>query len=214
MRIKVCGITTLDDALLCRDLGVDFIGLIRADSPRAVPLKEAIRIINAVAEHLQPVLLYRDAPLETVVGEAQSAGARWIQLHGAESARFVSELRKSLPGVCIIRACEIPQNCEPDAAQQQFSAICDMIRPDVVILDRPKDQPADHHDDFRRLRTSRTLPTPAVWCAGGLRPDNVATAIAGSCFDGVDVARGVESAPGRKDARLLRDFLAAIRVNA
>lgn len=211
MQIKVCGITTLDDALLCRDLGVHFIGLIRADSPRSVSLDQAVHIVEAVMQHLRPVLLFRDAPLESVISEIRTTGAGWVQLHGSESAAYVSALRAAIPAISIIRACEISQDSAPEERQAIFSRVFDTIRPDVVVLDRPKGAPADHHEDFRLLAANRPETATQLWCAGGLNPANLAAAIRSSRFDGVDVARGVESAPGKKDEHLLRQFLAIIR---
>ncbi|MBL8879592.1 MAG: phosphoribosylanthranilate isomerase [Phycisphaerales bacterium] len=207
MKIKICGITNLADAQLCRELNVDFIGLIRAPSERRISLADATGIASKLGTHPQPVLLFRDSPIDEFVREVRGADVQWVQLHGGENAAFAAEARAQLPGLRLIKAVEVIAGGAAAALRQNLTGLCEQMRPDVVVLDRPKGSGTAGFDDLRKAASVVRGLGVEVWCAGGLTPENVGEAIRDGGFDGVDVARGVERSPGFKDAELLRAFL-------
>lgn len=214
MRIKFCGMTRIEDVLAAAALGVDFVGLIRAASPRAVRPETARRIVTELRSvgGPQPVLLLRDAPLEDALRELDSAGAAWLQLHGSESVAYAAALCTRLPHLQLIRAWEIA-HAAAEAALLTFvrdaSAAGLPLR--AVILDAPKQGPFAGPAALCDLSRRWPAAGPELWLAGGLTPDTVAAALRAGRFAGVDVARGIESAPGVKDPAAMSAFVAAVR---
>ena len=212
MRVKICGITRPEDAREAAHCGADFIGLIRAPSARRVTVATARQVIAALPEHVQPVLLFRDAPLDEVTAAVDATGGDWVQLHGREPVAYLAELAARRPALRLIRAWEVTaEQADDDLAAYLQQAGAVNLRIDVVILDAPK---GGAHPGYERLarisRRCRQRP-PEIWCAGGLTPKNVAAAIAQGRYDGVDVASGVESSPGIKDHAALRAFIETAR---
>ncbi|MBK8915355.1 MAG: phosphoribosylanthranilate isomerase [Phycisphaerales bacterium] len=219
--------TTVEDALSAAAAGADFIGTIRADSPRAAALERAAEICAALAGRPAPVtqavLLFRDQPAEQILAEVDHCRARWVQLHGSESEGFVRRLWADRPALSIIRAWEIGSE---DSERQLLAYVRSLharrtgeapgtpgTPPSLaaIIVDAPKGGPAPGFDRLRTLSRSWPADFPPLWCAGGLTPANVADAIRGGRFAGVDVARGVEVAPGVKDHAAIRLFIANAR---
>jgi phosphoribosylanthranilate isomerase len=240
-RIKICGITSVDDALMAAEAGADAIGInCYAQSPRYVDAERAGLIVQAVCERFGPETLeiyavfvnataddilwtFRDADL---YGSEQSVG---IQLHGDEPPELMAELKQHglgrsndlliatghAPLVPIVRAfrCrggELTSAAAHLAACQQLGVL-----PQAVLIDAYQPgayggtgQTADWNAIGARRETLLNLP---VVLAGGLTSANVAAAIRAAHSDAVDVASGVESAPGRKDFRKVHEFVAAAK---
>lgn len=214
MTIKICGITNLADAEAAANAGADFIGLIRAASPRAIEAGAARQIVEKFRDRLPaPVLLFRDAPLESVIAELRDLPAPYVQLHGAETPEYVRSLRERGVGIRIIKAWEIGPP-ESEAALHAFVSelsVSDPAALAAVIVDAPKGGSHPGVARLRALAASWPRDFPPLWCAGALTPENVGATIKGSAFAGVDVARGVEIRPGEKDARRMQAFVAAVR---
>jgi len=212
VRVKVCGITTSADALLAAQAGTNFLGLVRAGGPRQVTLDAAQRIAADLPATVQPVLLFRNAPLHDVCTDLATCGLKWVQLHGAESAEYARELIQIFPELNIIRAWEV---VGPQAATELRGYLQETAREGVrfhaVILDAPK---GERHPGFEVLgevsRQCRGL-IDQFWLAGGLTCQNLAHAVQAGVYAGVDVARGVESRPGVKDPEALRQFVERAR---
>ncbi|MGD8454599.1 MAG: phosphoribosylanthranilate isomerase [Phycisphaerae bacterium] len=212
MRVKICGITRRDDALLAARCGADFVGLIRAAGQRQVTPETARQILGELPPATAAVLVFRDAPLADVVDEAAAGPFGYVQLHGREPVSYAAELQAQLPNLRIIRAWSVAgvetadELCryleEAKQANVTFAA---------VLLDAPKGGP---HPGFATLgEVSRRCHALAheVWCAGGLTCENLATAVRAGDYTGVDVARGVETSPGVKAPQLVADFLTTAR---
>lgn len=213
MHVKICGITNEADARLVSEAGADFLGLIRVESPRRISMDRAEAVMAAAGDGARPVLVYRDTDLPIVLEEVARLQAAWVQLHGRESVAYVEKLREAAPRIRIIRAWETGGRFAAVEIADYFeAAVRRGLRFDVLLLDVPKG--AAKHPGFAALgdvaRQCQALASE-VWCAGALTPDNVGEALVAGMYDGVDVARGVEQAPGRKDAELVRRFVAAAR---
>jgi phosphoribosylanthranilate isomerase len=208
MLVKICGITTLADAQAAAAAGADFVGLIRAASPRQVTLDVARAIAERLPPHTRPVLLYRDAPAAAVIAGVTATGINCVQLHGAESVTYIGDLLGRCAGLRLIKAWEVRGPDAADGLSEYLAAARQLNLPlEAVILDTPKGEPhpgfACLGDVARRCRHADIR----IFCAGGLTPENVRTALACGPFDGVDVARGVENRPGVKDHAVLRRFV-------
>ena len=213
MQVKICGITRIADASAAAEAGADFIGLIRAPGGRQVALSAAREIVASLPAATQPVLLFRDQPRAEVVADVRAVGAGWVQLHGRESATYLADLAADLPGIQLIRACEIAGSQSAASLAAHLGECHEEGAPvRVVILDAPKGGPHPGYDCLAEIAQALGPLGLRVWCAGGLTPDNLASAVLPGTFHGVDVARGVESAVGVKDHEAVRRFVAAARL--
>ncbi|MEW6253533.1 MAG: phosphoribosylanthranilate isomerase, partial [Planctomycetota bacterium] len=125
MQVKICGITTLDDARAAALAGADFIGLIRAPGPRQVSVTAAREIITALPPSARPVLVFRNAQVADVLAEAAMAGAVWIQLHGHEPLAYLEALQRQRPGLRLIKAWEV---ASPRAAEELRQYLASAVR--------------------------------------------------------------------------------------
>lgn len=193
MFVKICAVTTPGDAALAADAGADAIGMIFAPSRRQVDATTAAEIVAATPDHVLTVGVFRDHLANEVVDIAGQAGLDGAQLHGSETPATTDAVRPHVRFV--IRAV---------AAGDPQVATVDAHRADVVHLDAPTPGggvPFDW-DLVGDLGTRHRL-----LLAGGLRPGNLAEAIAAVRPWGVDAASGTESDFGKKDADLLRRFV-------
>lgn len=212
MQIKICGITRLDDALSAAELGADFVGLILAHSARRVSLEFARRVARAMPEPTRPVLVFRGASLAEIVDAVGKTNVQHVQLHGYGDIELVEGLRRAIPELRIIRAWEIEDERSSDSLRSYLSGLAaagvDIYR---VIVDTPKTGRRPPSGAFAALMEEQVPDHPGIWRAGGLTADSVTAALAEGRFVGVDVAGGVESAPGLKDVGHMRRFIAAVR---
>lgn len=210
--VKVCGITSPADAVLCLEAGATWLGLIFAPGPRRVGTIQAIEIRRAVPDAVV-VGVFLDAPLETVLATTATAGLDLVQLHGSESPAYCAELR-ARAGVPLIKAVGAAGAAAQLAGPPVFEAAS------YLLFDHPKSAPGDGgraagwSDADDRLHARASAASRAgrrAILAGGLHAGNVRAAIARVRPFAVDVSRGVEQAPGVKDAAALREFMAPVR---
>jgi len=197
--IKICGITRLEDALAAASLGVQALGFVLwAKSPRATTADAIGPILAALPPFVTPVGVFVD-PTAEEVGRAREAGIQVAQVHGAVPA---------LPaGMRLLRAVSL--GVEDGAIDPEVPGT------DAVLVDA--------HDPVRRGGTGQTVSWSRVRLvaagrpvilAGGLTPENVGAAIVVARPYAVDVASGVERAPGLKDHDRLAAFVVAVRAHA
>lgn len=202
MRVKFCGITNLDDAAEAVRLGAWAIGLIHFDgSPRCVEPAVAAEIGAAYRRKCEVVGVFVNPELEEVDRAVENAGLTMVQLNGAEGPSLCAELARRT-GLKVIKAIHVASAADVHAAEA--------YRTDFHLFDRRGRGlwgGSGESFDWELLRSHRSE-VPAI-LAGGLRPDNVATAIAVTRPYAVDVASGVEIEPGRKDHAAMAAFFAA-----
>lgn len=200
-RIKICGITRVEDALLACELGADAIGLVMSPaSPRCVSISRARAIRRALPAFAAAVTLVHDLP-DTSVREI-IAGVRpdLVQFHGTEDAA-----RCEAFGVRYLKAIGMEGDLDVRAIATRHA------RAVGFVLDgHPPGQQGGRGKTFDWARVPRDLGRPVI-LAGGLHAGNVGGAIRAVRPYAVDLASGVESAPGVKDAGKLRAFFAAVR---
>jgi phosphoribosylanthranilate isomerase len=197
--IKVCGITSVEDARAMVEAGVDWIGLnMHQQSPRSLTLEKAEEIQEAVGEKVKIILLTVDESANILEHWVKVLRPDWIQFH----LDGISEKRlKSWPSFQAIRMKE-----EADIVRAKQTS-----GPFVLV---------DSYDAKLQGGSGKTLPwkwaeevaaSRATMLAGGLNADNVAEAIHAVKPMGVDVASGVEKAPGEKDFQKVCAFVAEAR---
>jgi len=200
VRIKHCGITSLEDAELCVDAGAWAIGMILwRDSPRACALEEAVRITRALRRRVELAGVFVNERLGQVVEIADVLGLTMVQLHGDEGPAYCAEVARRT-GAKVVKAVRV-RNRGDVLALEAFHA-------DFHLLDGGGGE-TFAWDTVRARRPSPTAP-PLI-LAGGLGPENVGEAIARVRPFAVDVASGTERVPGVKDPDRVRAFGDAVR---
>ena len=195
--VKICGITTEADALLAVALGADALGFVFAPSVRQVSPQAVGHIVERVPRHIVTVGVFRNESPQRVVEIVNGIGLRGAQLHGEESPADSSYVAARVPWT--IKA--FPAGHLGIGRLEDYGA-------HVVLVDAASPGSGEVFD--WRLAEGVVDPGKLI-LAGGLDPTNVADAIHHLHPFGVDVSSGVESAPGRKDPRKLRDFVVAAR---
>lgn len=207
IRIKICGVTKPDDVRLVAEAGADAIGLnFYAKSPRYVDAKAALELLRALPPFLAPVGVFVDTPMRQAVAIAYQLGLRSLQTYNAP------------PDEDSFPFAHVPAFRVKDAASlltiRQYVDGCASFgrKPAAVLVDSyvPGELGGTGHNAPWELLAGFDPGVPLI-LAGGLTPDNVAEAIRVVRPWGVDVASGVESAPGRKDAGKVRAFVKNVR---
>ena len=200
VRIKICGITRVEDALFAVRAGADAIGLVFAVSPRQIAPEAAREIISRIPPFVTPVGLFVNESPERIREVALSCGFRTVQLHGDEPPDYLAQLQ----GFKIIKAFRIHT--------REDIGVLGTYKADAYLLDAFTPQ--------RRGGTGKTFDWKIaleakkigpIILAGGLTPENVARAVKLVEPYGVDVSSGVEAAPGVKDAALVEEFIKAAK---
>ncbi|MBI4330202.1 MAG: phosphoribosylanthranilate isomerase [Chloroflexi bacterium] len=200
IKVKICGITNLEDALMALEAGADMLGFIFAASPRQINLDRAREIIPKLPPGTRTVGVFVDSEIETVRSVAHILQLHRVQLHGAEPPEYCQALG---PGR-VIKAFRVRDETVLD--------IIPAYEVDALLL--------DSYDPSKAGGTGRTFNWDIardagkygkIILSGGLNPENVKEAIARVEPYGVDVSSGVETAPGKKDPRKVRAFIRAAR---
>jgi phosphoribosylanthranilate isomerase len=210
VRVKICGLTRVDEAVACVQAGADLIGLnFHCGSARFVDLSRAGEIIAAIARPARTVGLFVNRPADEVARVADQLGLVYIQLHGDDPPEDLRVLDR----FSIIRAFRLGSVADIGAMNNYLERARAAGRsPDAVLVDA--------HVPGRVGGTATLVaqdvlaeipPLPRLILAGGLTPENVAERVERARPWMVDVASGVESSPGRKDAVKVAAFIQAAR---
>ena len=200
VKIKICGITNIEDALLAAELGADALGFIfYPKSPRSVAPEAAREIIAQLPPFVASVGVFVDEAAAVVEELAANVGLDWVQLHGQESPEYCRNLgRKVIKGFRIQDEDSLRRLADYQGAAQ------------ALLLDTYKQGQVGGTGtafDWRLAREAKKY--GRIILAGGLSPENVAQAIEVAGPDAVDTASGTEAAPGKKDPAKLRAFFEA-----
>ncbi len=195
--MKICGITSEADALLAVGLGADAVGFVFAPSPRQVAAVTVADIVKRLPYDVLAVGVFRDEAAARVVEIANTVGLGAVQLHGHETAEQTRWV-----------AARVPRVIKAFAAGEPAIGRFEQYGADYLLIDGPSPGSGDLFD--WRLAEGVVDPRRLI-VSGGLRPENVAQAVIRLHPFGVDVASGVEQAPGVKDPHLVRAFIANAR---
>jgi len=197
-RVKICGITSVEDAERAAELGAWAVGCIfHRPSPRRCRPAEAARIAAALKRRVLVAGVFVNHPLDEIVRLHDRIGFDLVQLHGDEGPAFCSEVGRRT-GAKVIRAVRV-RDAGDVRALDAFRSV------DFHLVDSAR--PGEPVDPA--LLRARRADIPLI-LAGGLTPANVGAAIAAAEPFAVDVASGVEAEPGRKDPDALEAFFAAV----
>lgn len=200
-KVKICGITNLEDARLSVKFGADALGFnFYVKSPRFITPEKAAEIIAELPPEVLKVGVFVNETLDRVVEIAQVARLDALQIHGEESPEYAREL-KSKSGLEIIKAFRVSPEFKPEDVLE--------YEVDAILLDayNPKEHGGTGETfDWEVAKKVQEI-FPKMYLAGGLGPENISDAVSRVNPFAVDVCSGVERAKGMKDEAALRSFL-------
>jgi phosphoribosylanthranilate isomerase len=195
-RVKICGITSAEDAVAAVDAGADALGFIFVPgTPRYVTPEAAASVVERVPPLVATVGVFVDRPLDDLLRIVGALRLHAVQLHGYESAEYAGRMP-----VPVIRALRV-QNAGSLQAMDTYPAHAFLL--DAYVEGRPGGTGMPIPWDLALGAKGRK----PIILSGGLRPDTVGEAVRLVRPYGVDVSSGVEQSPGRKDHRKVREFI-------
>lgn len=198
VRVKVCGITNLKDAEAACRLGADALGFVFAKSPRRIYASKARAISLKMPPYVSLVGVFVDENIKKLLEIAEKCRLDYIQLHGNESINYCKQLKKYYKIVKAVRVGE----------KKSFDGLSG-YDVDAFLLDtyRPgKAGGTGEKFDWNMALSARKLGKPVI-LSGGLKPGNVSEAIMKIKPYAVDVSSGIESSPGKKSMKLMKEFI-------
>jgi phosphoribosylanthranilate isomerase len=196
VRVKICGITSLEDARVAVEAGADALGFVFYDkSPRSINPLLAAKIIATLPPFVQAVGLFVNEESEKINWTTDFCGLDLVQLHGDEEPDDCAELNRR-----VVKAFRIQNinSIEPLKKYQVAGYLLDAWCPECY---------GGTGKTFNWEMAAAAKEYGPIILAGGLTPENVAEAIAQVHPYAVDVSSGVESAPGQKDPEKVREFI-------
>lgn len=207
VKVKICGITNWTDARRAMESGADLLGFnFVATSPRRVTPAKARQMVKKLRGKVSAVGVFQNESEAKMLEIARRVGLDQLQLHGDETPAMVQRLRRKLG---VIKALRVRK---PFRAGQFTRHLAAYKRADAILLDgysRKARGGTGKTFDWKIARRAKRH--GRIFLAGGLTPENVVEAVRTARPYGVDVCSGVESRPGKKDARKLRGLLQAVK---
>ena len=198
-RIKICGISSPEQALLAESLGVDALGLVFVpQSPRFVELDMAASISAAIGPFVQIVGLFVNPSADQVVESLAKVDLDILQFHGDEEVDFCESF-----GLPYIKAVRVQTTQDVLDADRRYSGAS------ALLLDSYSNKAMGGTGESFDWSLTPKISRPLI-LAGGLNPDNVRSSISQLDPYAVDVSSGVESAPGVKDPDRMRAFISQV----
>jgi len=213
--VKICANTSLADAQLAAEAGADAVGFVFAPSPRRVTPEQVAAITPHLPAEIEKIGVFVDADFETIAAAVEQSGLTGVQLHSGASEGLAAELkRRFVPKrLRILRVIHFGEH----AAEQLKAASRDANIDAVLVDSRTATAVGGTGIAFDWQAARSTIFSGEshlkLVAAGGLNPANVADAITILSPWGVDVASGVEAAPGRKDPEKVREFVGNARAS-
>lgn len=196
VRVKICGITTVDDALMAVAAGADALGFVfHSLSPRNIGVEAAAAIIREVPPFVQTVGLFVNVPIGYVNDTVEATGLDVVQLHGDETPEYCR-----LVGRRVVKAFRIKDidSLEPIRRYSVAGFLLDAWSPKAY-----GGTGMTFNWDIAKVAEQYG----PIILAGGLTPENVAQAVETVSPFAVDVSSGVESVPGKKDPEKVLAFI-------
>jgi phosphoribosylanthranilate isomerase len=204
-KVKICGITNLEDALLAAKFGADALGFnFYPKSPRYIAPEKAREISEHLPEEILKVGVFVNESLEKIAEIAETARLDAIQLHGEETPEFAREL-KAKTGLEIIKAFRVSPDFKPEDVLQYET--------DAILLDAYNPQQHGGTGETFDWKIAKGVQSifPKMYLAGGLSPNNIAKVVESVEPFAVDACSLLEKVKGIKDAGKVRDFIMAVR---
>lgn len=204
-RVKICGITSIEDGLLAVNAGTDAIGFVFYEpSVRYVDVDLAADIVRAVGPFVSTVGLFVNASASAVQNVLNKVPLQLLQFHGDESLEFCEQFKRPY-----IKAIRMRPELDVESAIKAYPSALG------ILLDAyQKGVPGGTGETFEWNRVpEKTEGKPLIILAGGLTPENVSEAIEQTAPYAVDVSGGVEQLPGKKDHQKIIEFIKNAKTN-
>ncbi len=200
VKVKICGITSYYDAVAAMDMGADILGFnFYPKSPRFVTPQKAGEIVNMLPAFIDTAGIFVNASVDQIRETRDLCPLDWVQLHGDETPEFCRSLTSH--NVKTMKAIRVKDQTDLETAKGYFT--------DAVLLDAfDPDKYGGTGATFDWSILGHT--TRRVCLAGGISPDNAATAVKLGVY-GIDVCSGIEAEPGRKDHEKMKKLFYNIR---
>jgi phosphoribosylanthranilate isomerase len=206
IKIKICGVTNLQDALWAVNLGADYVGFnFYPSSPRKISAKNAKEIASKLPPFVVPVGIFVDEELPAIRKLISSIPLKAVQLHGHETAEMCRDLKTQ--GVQVIKVISLQGPLNPG----DWSGYQEGV--DFYLIDNGSGEAPGGNGqtfDWSWIDSAAALGKP-WFLAGGLTPDNVGEAIKKTHPPAVDVCSGIERLPTRKDFESMKRFIQIVR---
>lgn len=219
-KIKICGVTNREDALMVSESGADYLGVLVEvpGSPRSLSREIAGEVIAAA--RIPVLLLTFDLLPDRLIKLARELRPYGVQLAGNEAEQEVKVLKDRLTGE-VWKSLHIPVgegmnsiiNETVDKIVTFTEAGADRIVLDTAVVKGTKVEKGGTGQtfDWSIAREIKSKVNACIFLAGGLKPDNIKNALRQVNPDGIDLSSGVEKSPGRKDEALVKSVIAAVR---
>mgnify|MGYP005845365963 CR=1 FL=1 len=200
VKVKICGITNVEDALAAVEMGADLLGFnFYPESKRYITLENALEIIKKLPTFVDTVGIFVNSDHENIRGIAKKSLLNWIQMHGDETPEFCDNLQWA--SAKTIKAVRVESPEDMERVNNYYT--------DAVLLD------AFHPDEYGGTGESFdwdliTNTNKRIILAGGITPENAVEAIETGVY-GIDLCSGIESEPGRKDHEKMQELFENIK---
>jgi phosphoribosylanthranilate isomerase len=202
IKVKVCGITNLEDARVAAGSGTDAIGLVFAESPRQLSVESAREIAAALPESVLKVGVFVNAASSEILKIAGEVGLDYVQLHGDEPPEDIATLREGR--LKVIKALRVRDAGSLESIEEYGA--------DFFLLDAWSEKVRGGTGKRFQWELAKALKgNDNILVSGGLTPDNVREAIRFFEPYGVDASSSLEDTPGRKNRELVRRFVVAAK---
>ncbi|MBK9165688.1 MAG: phosphoribosylanthranilate isomerase [Acidobacteria bacterium] len=201
VKVKICGITNLEDALATAELGADMLGFnFYSGSKRHIELATAAGIVKRLESGIESIGVFVNADMEAIQRTVDIVGLTAVQLHGDETPEFVAKISEAC-GVPVIKAIRVSADFRAEAVRD--------IPVDSILLDvySPEAYGGTGEQFDWRIASEVRQHVERLFLAGGLTPKNVGEAVKLVRPYAVDVASGVESSARKKDAKKMEAFI-------
>lgn len=200
-RVKICGITNIEDALAAVDEGADALGFVfYKPSPRYIDIQKAKDIIDKIPPFISKVALFVNADNDFVVSVIQQLSIDLLQFHGDESEAFCQSFSQPY-----MKAIRVQEETDMDLMAKQYHSSSGLL---LDAFDSSQYGGTGHSFDWALM--PKNFPLPII-LAGGLKVTNIAKAIKTTQPYAVDVSSGVEKSKGLKDHLLIQQFMHEVK---
>ena len=201
VKVKICGITNLDDAMAAVDMGADLLGFnFYPKSPRYLTVEKAIEIIDQIPTFVDTAGIFVNPTAEQIKEITDHGFLNWIQLHGDETPQFCETLKWF--HVKTIKAIRV-KSAEDIARIEQFHT-------DAILLDAFNSKLYGGTGETFDWDLIGDINSKRIFLAGGINDENAADAVRLGVY-GIDACSGIESSPGKKDHKKMRQLFENIK---
>ncbi len=201
VKVKICGITNLQDATAAVNMGADLLGFnFYPKSPRYLTVEKAIEIIDRIPTFVDTAGIFVNPTIEEIKEITTHGFLNWIQLHGDEKPQFCETLKWF--HVKTIKAIRV-KSAEDIANIEQFHT-------DAILLDAFNSKLYGGTGETFNWDLVGDINTKRIFMAGGINHENAADAVRLGVY-GIDACSGIESSPGKKDHKKMRQLFENIK---